>query len=259
MKRPKQRSIRWRALVVLAVGTALLLIGRPLGEMEVLSGYQWSERISALTKGAGTQAGGWRTALLSRLADAQFSIPMRPAPKPSDPEVRRLRLYHVHTRESLIITYKRDGRYIPAAMARLDHFFRDWRTNTVVNISGETIDLLWELHNELGSKQPILVICGFRSAQTNALLKRIGRQVATRSEHLLGRAIDVQFPDVPLKLLRNKALSRQAGGVGYYPAGRGGFVHIDSGRVRHWPGIDRTELAEIMGIGKERAEAVLGL
>ena len=142
--------------------------------MEVLSGYQWSERISALTKGAGTQAGGWRTALLSRLADAHFSIPMPPAPKPSDPEVRRLRLYHVHTRESLTVTYKRDGRYIPAAMARLDHFFRDWRTNTVVNISGETIDLLWELHNELGSKQPILVICGFRSAQTNALLNRIG-------------------------------------------------------------------------------------
>jgi hypothetical protein len=70
-------------------------------------------------------------------------------------------------------------------MAQLDYFLRDWRANAFVSISGKTIDLLWELHQELGSKQPINVICGFRSAQTNALLNRIGRHVAARSEHLL--------------------------------------------------------------------------
>ena len=85
-----------------------------------------------------------------------------------------MRLYHVHTGESLNITYKRDGAYIPSAMAQLDYFLRDWRANAFVSISGKTIDLLWELHQELGSKQPINVICGFRSAQTNALLNRIG-------------------------------------------------------------------------------------
>src|SRR3954468_20007608 len=37
----------------------------------------------------------------------------------------------------------------------------------------------------------------------------------------------------------------QAAGVGYYPARGGGFVHIDSGQVRHWPGIGTTELAKI--------------
>ena len=134
-------------------------------------------------------------------------------------DVRSLRLYHIHTGGSLTITYKRDGRYIPSAMARLDYFLRDWRTNGFVSMSGETIDLMWELYQELGVTQRVLfiIISGFRSAQTNALLKHIGRHVANRSEHILSRAIDIQFPDVPVERLRNSALVRQAGGLGIIP------------------------------------------
>jgi uncharacterized protein YcbK (DUF882 family) len=191
-----------------------------------------------------------RWQVLNRLAHPNLSILLRGSRAgdvvdAATADVRALRLYHIHTGESLTITYKRDGRYIPSAMAQLDYFLRDWRTNGFVSMSGETIDLMWELHEELGSKQPINIICGFRSAQTNALLKHIGRHVATRSEHMLGRAIDLQFPDVPVERLRNSALVRQAGGVGYYPARSGGFVHIDSGQVRHWPWISKTELAKI--------------
>jgi uncharacterized protein YcbK (DUF882 family) len=225
-----------------------------------LSGHHRAEWIAEpAVKGFVNQVGSWQNVLLDRLADAKFLVPVRLVPtlKHLEPEARTLRLYHVRTRESLVVTYKRDGRYIPSAMAQLDYFLRDWRTNRFVSMSGETIDLLWELHNELGSKKPINVICGYRSAETNALLKRIGRQVATRSEHLNGGAIDVQFPDVPLKLLRNKALARQGGGVGYYPADKGGFVHIDSGPVRHWPEIGRAELAKILGRGKSDPEGVV--
>jgi uncharacterized protein YcbK (DUF882 family) len=246
-------------LVVLVVSTALLLICKQLSETEISLGHHWTERAAALTKMvADIQVVSWRKAVLDHPAVAKFLLPVLavPAPKTPDQEIRTLQLHHIHTRESLTVTYKRDGRYIPAAIARLDYFLRDWRTNTVVSMSGETLDRLWELHKELGSKKPINVISGYRSSETNALLKRIGRQVATRSEHLLGRAIDVQFPDVPLKLLRNKALAQQAGGVGYYPAGNGGFIHIDSGRVRHWPNIDETELAENLDTGTRYRDAV---
>jgi uncharacterized protein YcbK (DUF882 family) len=259
MPRPKKHRLPGRALVVLTLGTALILTVRHIRETEIFSFHQWAKRIAAPAKMvAGIQAGNWRKALLDRLADSKLLVPIREvlATAPAEPGVRTLRLHHVHTRESLTVTYKRDGLYIPAAMAQLDYFLRDWRTNTVVSMSGETLDRLWELHKELGSKKPINVISGYRSSETNALLKRIGRQVATRSEHLLGRAIDVHFPDVPLKLLRNKALAQQAGGVGYYPAGNGGFIHIDSGRVRHWPNIDETELAEILGTGSRDRDAV---
>src|SRR5262245_58495065 len=162
-------------------------------------------------------------------------------------EVRTISLYHVHTHESLTVTYKKDGRYIPSAMAQLNYILRDWRKNRPTTMSPETIDLMWELHEDLGSKQPIRIICGYRSAETNAMLKRIGRRVATQSQHITGKAIDMYFPDVPLEKLRNSALVRQVGGVGYYPAGGGGFVHVDSGHVRHWPRISPTKLAEIYG------------
>jgi uncharacterized protein YcbK (DUF882 family) len=37
---------------------------------------------------------------------------------------------------------------------------------------------------------------------------------------------------VALSDLRDAAMSLQAGGVGFYP--RDKFVHVDTGRVRHW-------------------------
>jgi Bacterial protein of unknown function (DUF882) len=180
----KQRLRSRRALIVIAVWTVLILICRQNGVSDILSGQQRFEWIAGpAVKLFVTQVGSWQNALRDRLANARFLVPVRliANPNPRDSEVRTLRLYHVHTRESLVVTYKRNGRYLPSAMAQLDHFFRDWRTNTVVSMSGETIDLLWQLHNELGSKQPINVISGFRSAQTNALLKRIGRQVVLAS------------------------------------------------------------------------------
>jgi uncharacterized protein YcbK (DUF882 family) len=189
--------------------------------------------------------GAWRHRAVAGIWAAITLIGITGCQMAAAAELRSLQLYHVHTGDSLTITYKRDGQYIPSAMAQLDYFLRDWRTNGLISMSGETIDLMWELHQELGSKAPIRIICGFRSAETNALLKRIGRHVATRSQHILGRAIDLEFPDVPLERLRNSALVRQAGGVGYYPGRKGGFVHIDSGNVRHWPWISKARLAEI--------------
>jgi len=171
------------------------------------------------------------------------------APAHSGGETRTLSLYHVHTRESITITYMQDGKYIPSAMKKLNYILRDWRRNEVITISPKTIDLMWELHADLGSKAPIHIVCGYRSPRTNAFLKSIGRNVARKSQHMAGHAIDLYFPDVPTIKIRNSALVREAGGVGYYSSGGGptGFLHIDSGRVRHWgPSISQTQMAKIM-------------
>jgi uncharacterized protein YcbK (DUF882 family) len=164
-------------------------------------------------------------------------------------ETRTISLYHVHTKESLTITYKVNGRYIPSAMSKINHLMRDWRRNETIKMDPETVDLMWELHADLGSNRPIHIICGFRSPKTNAFLKRIGRNVARKSQHMVGKAIDLYFPDVPTVKIRNSALVRQVGGVGYYRSSGGpsGFVHIDSGKVRHWgPGISSSQMAQIM-------------
>ena len=161
-------------------------------------------------------------------------------------ETRTLSLYHVHTKESLTITYKVNGRYIPSALEKINYLLRDWRRSEVIRIDPKTIDLMWELHADLGSTRPVHIICGYRSPKTNSFLKRIGRNVAKKSQHMVGKAIDLYFPDVPTEKLRNSALVRQVGGVGYYrSSGPSGFVHIDSGNVRMWPRVSPTQLARI--------------
>lgn len=162
-------------------------------------------------------------------------------------DTRTLSIYHVHTKESLTITYKKNGRYIPSALAKINYVLRDWRRNEVIPIDPKTIDLMWELHADLGSQSPIHIICGYRSAATNGMLKKIGRNVAKQSMHIRGKAIDLYFPDVAVAKLRGSAIVRQIGGVGYYPrSGTSGFVHIDSGKVRYWPRPSDTQLAQIM-------------
>ena len=169
-------------------------------------------------------------------------------------ETRTISLVHQHTKEKLTVTYKKDGKYIPSAMKQLNRFFRDWRRNEVTTIDPRTIDLVWELHADLGSKRPIHIVSGYRSPKTNAFLKRIGRNVAKKSQHMKGKAIDFFFPDVNTKTIRNSALARRVGGVGYYRSSGGptGFLHADSGNVRHWgPAIGRSELASIISQGRK--------
>jgi uncharacterized protein YcbK (DUF882 family) len=163
-------------------------------------------------------------------------------------ETRSISLYHIHTKESLTITYMQSGRYVPSAMKKINYLMRDWRRKETVTIDPKTIDLMWELHADLGSKAPIHIVCGYRSPRTNAFLKRVGRNVARKSQHMKGKAIDLYFPDVNTKTIRNSALVRKVGGVGYYrsSAGPTGFLHIDSGNVRHWgPKIGNREMASI--------------
>ncbi|WP_196504350.1 DUF882 domain-containing protein [Aestuariivirga litoralis] len=176
------------------------------------------------------------------------------APVVAGGENRTISLSHIHTGETLTVTYMKDGRLVPSAMKQINYLLRDWRKNEVITIDPETINLIWELHEDLGSHEPIRIVCGYRSAKTNALLHRIGRHVAKESQHIRGKAIDFYFPDVPTIKIRNVALVRQVGGVGYYRSAGGptGFLHADSGRVRHWgPGISSSQMAQIFRDGQK--------
>jgi uncharacterized protein YcbK (DUF882 family) len=171
----------------------------------------------------------------------------------SGSETRTISMVHQHTGERITVTYMQNGRYVPSAMKKLNYLLRDWRRNEVVQIDPKTIDLIWELHADLGSRQPIHIVCGYRSQKTNSFLKRIGRKVAGKSQHVRGKAIDFFFPDVSTLKIRNSALARNVGGVGYYRSAGGptGFLHADSGNVRHWgPAISRSQLASIIKEGR---------
>ena len=161
-------------------------------------------------------------------------------------ESRTISMYHIHTKERITITYWKDGHFIPSALRKLNWFLRDWRKRRAVHMDPRTIDLIWKLHADLRSKKPVYIICGHRSAATNAMLRRIGRHVARRSRHITGQAIDFRFPDVPNWKVRNLALAYGLGGVGYYGEGRNGFIHADSGSVRHWPRMPQYKVASII-------------
>ena len=99
---------------------------------------------------------------------------------------------------------------------------------------------------------PVKLICGYRTASTNKSLRRKGGGQAKASQHILGKAADIVFPDVAVKTLRNSALIQEWGGVGYYPTSGVPFVHVDTGRVRMWPRIPRLELAALFPKGQTK-------
>lgn len=165
---------------------------------------------------------------------------------------RTISFFNIHTKETITVTYKRDGRFLADAMKQVDWIMRDWRENKAITMSPQTIDLLWDMHRELGSKEPIHIICGYRSRGTNEMLRRTVGGQASQSQHISGNAIDVTFPDIPLKQIRYSALIREQGGVGYYPTSGIPFVHVDTARVRHWPRLPRYELALLFPNGRSQ-------
>jgi uncharacterized protein YcbK (DUF882 family) len=162
-------------------------------------------------------------------------------------DTRTIVLTSDHTKETGSFTYMVDGAYDRATLDKLNWFLRDWRLNEPTKMDPKLFDIVWEVYRESGSQQPIDVLSGYRSPQTNAMLRRRSRQVAKYSQHMEGKAMDARFQDVDTATIRDIAMRMQAGGVGFYP---GAWVHIDSGDVRYWPRMNRNALARLFPDGK---------
>ena len=165
-------------------------------------------------------------------------------------ETRKLKLYFLHTGEKAEITFKKNGRYVKGGLKKINHFLRDWRRNEPTKMNPRLLDLIWEVYQETGSRKHIHVISAYRSPATNNLLRKRGRGVAKKSQHTLGNALDFFIPGVSLTKLRNIGLRKGLGGVGFYPKSGSPFVHMDTGNVRHWPKMSRSQLAKVFPRGR---------
>lgn len=165
-------------------------------------------------------------------------------------DTRTITMRHLHTKETITVTFKRDGRYDQAVLEKLNWFLRDWRHDTKVRMDPRLIDLVWEVNREVGGTKPIAIICGYRDESTNAMLRRRSNGVAKKSLHMSGKAIDFAIPGVPLSKLRVVGLQLQRGGVGFYPSSGSPFVHMDIGGVRHWPRMSRRQLERVFPNGR---------
>jgi uncharacterized protein YcbK (DUF882 family) len=145
---------------------------------------------------------------------------------------RSLAFESLHTGERLSVVYREADGYRTDALAQLDHLLRDHRTGEVHPIAPSLFDLLADVRERVGASGPYYVVSGFRSRETNDMLRGRSGGVARGSLHLVGQAIDVRLRGAETRALQQAAISLARGGVGYYPGPD--FVHIDVGRVRTW-------------------------
>lgn len=152
---------------------------------------------------------------------------------PRAPE-KHLSFYNLHTGENLRALYWEKGTYLPDALQEINYILRDYRTGEIIGIDARLLDLLWSLGRKVGMNpaRAFHLVSGYRSPETNALLRRHDPDVAKNSLHMAGKAADIRVPGCSLAHLRRAALDLGAGGVGYYPGS--GFVHVDTGPVRRW-------------------------
>ena len=147
---------------------------------------------------------------------------------------RALSFYNIYTQEELDIVYWFEGKYLPDALARINHILRDLRTGKVKDIDNSLLDLLYGIQKKLKSRDPFNVVSGYRTPKSNAILRKRRKGVAINSLHMYGKAVDINLPGYSLGALRRVAINLRHGGVGYYPYSK--FVHLDVGEVRNWVG-----------------------
>ena len=145
---------------------------------------------------------------------------------------RDIAFVNTHTGEKFSGQYWGAEKYLPDAFREIKRVLRDYRTNEVFPIDPRLIDVLFVLQHKLGNNKAFEILSGYRSPKTNARLRRNSDGVARNSLHMQGQAADIRLPGTSLSGLRKAAMKLQAGGVGYYPGSQ--FVHVDTGRVRHW-------------------------
>lgn len=147
-------------------------------------------------------------------------------------DIRRLKMYSGRTGERIDMIYWIEGDYIKDAVDEIHHFMRDWRTNQVKKIDLRTIDIMAASHNILDISEPFLLLSGYRSPKTNAMLRSRSSGVAKNSLHMKGQAADLRLSSRSVSQMARAASACHAGGVGRYSGSN--FVHVDCGPVRTW-------------------------
>ena len=153
---------------------------------------------------------------------------------PEDGQKYEIKLVHSHTGDAIDVIYRVGDTYIPEALDQLNNFLRDTHNEEVNQFDPRTFDVLHTMLAKLGKTNAVIdVLSAYRSQETNDELRASGTtNAAEHSQHIVAKAVDLRVDGVPAPLVRDAALSLNAGGVGYYPKSQ--FVHVDVGPVRKW-------------------------
>lgn len=147
-------------------------------------------------------------------------------------DIRRIRMYSGRTGESIDMIYWIEGKYIKDALKELNHFMRDWRQDKAIKMDTRTIDIMAASHRLMDVHEPYMLLSGYRTPQTNAMLRSRSGGVAKKSLHMKGQAADLRLASRSVNQMAKAASACAAGGVGRYS--KSNFVHMDCGPVRSW-------------------------
>ncbi len=145
---------------------------------------------------------------------------------------RTLSFHNVHTDEELTIRCCPEKDYDRETRLRFSSLLRDHHADEVREMDAGLIDIFFALSAFTGSNGTFKILSGYRSPETNSWLRRFSHGVAEHSMHIEGKAVDIRMDDLSTREIRQAGMALAMGGVGYYP--RSDFVHLDTGRIRHW-------------------------
>jgi len=149
-------------------------------------------------------------------------------------DIRRISMHSGRTGERLDTIYWIEGEYIAEAVREINVHMRDWRTGEAVQMDLRTIDIMAAAANLMDANEPYMLLSGYRSPQTNAMLRSRSSGVARNSLHMRGQAADLRLQSRSTSQMANAAVACRAGGVGRYSGSN--FVHMDCGPIRTWRG-----------------------
>lgn len=147
-------------------------------------------------------------------------------------DIRRIRMFSGRTGERIDMIYWIEGHYIKDAVKEVNYFMRDWRTDGVKSIDLRTVDVMAAAHNLMDVHEPYMLLSGYRSPQTNDMLRSRSRGVAKNSLHMRGQAADLRLSTRSVGQMARAATACNGGGVGRYSGSN--FVHMDCGAIRTW-------------------------
>ncbi|RPE71446.1 uncharacterized protein YcbK (DUF882 family) [Pacificibacter maritimus] len=149
-------------------------------------------------------------------------------------DIRRLRMYSGRTGESIDTIYWIEGEYIKEALKEVTYFMRDWRNSKMKSVDARTIDIMSAAHGLMDVNEPYMLLSGYRSPETNNMLRARSSGVAKKSLHMEAQAADLRLKSRSVSQMASAAQNCSAGGVGSYRGSN--FVHMDCGPVRTWRG-----------------------
>jgi len=142
-------------------------------------------------------------------------------------------LKNIHTGEQLNLSVPKTLKISNVDVGKFNQICRDWRRNEITNMDPQLIGILAKVCEESSDEDgPVAVelLSGYRTHETNDLLRQTSDLVAKNSFHTSGKAIDFRLPSLNRRKVTEKAHAHADGGLGIYK----NFIHIDTGPQRRW-------------------------